>query len=113
MAHIVIPGAGIGGVPAAYRTALQTRNDVALVQEMRAVTNVESLCNPLGFVAVDAHQRRTISTNIYIAVPQIPPRNITWFIKGKWVHWVKIGFEKYFLARCEKEFPSRCLKSWH
>jgi len=33
----------------------------------------------------------------FIAVPQIPPRNITWFTKGRWVHWAKIAFEKYFL----------------
>lgn len=35
----------------------------------------------------------------FIAVPQIPPRNITWFKKGKWVHWSKIGFEKYFIQK--------------
>ncbi|MFC1589611.1 NAD(P)/FAD-dependent oxidoreductase, partial [Pseudomonadota bacterium] len=23
----------------------------------------------------------------FIALPQIPPRNVTWFKKGKWVHW--------------------------
>jgi sulfide:quinone oxidoreductase len=38
----------------------------------------------------------------FIAVPQIPPRNITWFKKGKWVHWAKIGFEKYFLHKMKK-----------
>jgi len=35
----------------------------------------------------------------FLAVPQIPPRNVTWFAKGKWVHWAKIGFEKYFLYK--------------
>ncbi len=38
----------------------------------------------------------------FIAVPQIPPRNITWFKKGKWVHWAKIAFEKYFLRKMKK-----------
>ena len=33
----------------------------------------------------------------FIAVPQIPPRNITWAKKGKWVHWSKVAFEKYFI----------------
>ena len=35
----------------------------------------------------------------FVAIPQIPPRNVTWFRKGKWVHWAKIGFEKYFLYK--------------
>jgi sulfide:quinone oxidoreductase len=33
----------------------------------------------------------------FIAVPQIPPRNLTWFKVGKWVHWAKVAFEKYFI----------------
>jgi sulfide:quinone oxidoreductase len=35
----------------------------------------------------------------FVAMPQIPPRNITWFKKGKWVHYAKIAFEKYFLRK--------------
>jgi sulfide:quinone oxidoreductase len=35
----------------------------------------------------------------FIAVPQIPPRNITWFRKGKWVHWLKVAFEKYYIFK--------------
>ncbi|ALS97871.1 NAD(P)/FAD-dependent oxidoreductase [Lacimicrobium alkaliphilum] len=35
----------------------------------------------------------------FVAMPQIPPRNVTWFKKGKWVHLAKIGFEKYFLRK--------------
>jgi sulfide:quinone oxidoreductase len=33
----------------------------------------------------------------FVAVPQIPPRNITWAKKGKWAHWAKVAFEKYFI----------------
>ncbi len=33
----------------------------------------------------------------FIALPQIPPRNVTWAGKGKWVHWAKAFFEKYFI----------------
>ncbi len=33
----------------------------------------------------------------FIALPQIPPRNVTWAKKGKWVHLAKIAFEKYFI----------------
>ncbi|XQW86538.1 NAD(P)/FAD-dependent oxidoreductase [Thalassotalea piscium] len=35
----------------------------------------------------------------FVALPQIPPRNTTWFSKGKWVHLAKIAFEKYFLYK--------------
>jgi sulfide:quinone oxidoreductase len=33
----------------------------------------------------------------FIAAPQIPPRNLTWFKTGRWVHWAKVAFEKYFI----------------
>ncbi len=33
----------------------------------------------------------------FVALPQIPPRNLTWAKKGKWVHLAKIAFEKYFI----------------
>ena len=35
----------------------------------------------------------------FVALPQIPPRNVTWTKMGKWVHYAKIGFEKYFLYK--------------
>jgi sulfide:quinone oxidoreductase len=35
----------------------------------------------------------------FVALPQIPPRNVNWFRKGKWVHFAKIAFEKYFLYK--------------
>ena len=38
----------------------------------------------------------------FVALPQIPPRNVTWFKKGKWVHHAKIGFEKYFIRKMRK-----------
>jgi sulfide:quinone oxidoreductase len=38
----------------------------------------------------------------FVAMPQIPPRNLTWFKKGKWVHTAKIAFEKYFLRKMRK-----------
>jgi sulfide:quinone oxidoreductase len=132
-----------------------------------AVAAVEGLCNPRGFVIVDAHQRSpkyrdifaagvcvaippvevtpvptgapktgfmiesmvtTIVRNIeadlrgtaanfeatwnavcladmgdggvaFVALPQIPPRNLTWAKKGRWVHAAKVAFEKYFLYK--------------
>ncbi|HEX7637386.1 MAG TPA: FAD-dependent oxidoreductase [Burkholderiaceae bacterium] len=35
----------------------------------------------------------------FVALPQIPPRNVNWFTKGRWVHLAKIAFEKYFLHK--------------
>lgn len=35
----------------------------------------------------------------FVAIPQIPPRNVTWARKGKWVHLAKIAFEKYFMRK--------------
>lgn len=38
----------------------------------------------------------------FVAIPQIPPRNVAWFKKGKWVHMAKIAFEKYFIRKMKK-----------
>ncbi|MGE5466293.1 MAG: NAD(P)/FAD-dependent oxidoreductase [Ignavibacteria bacterium] len=38
----------------------------------------------------------------FVALPQIPPRNVNWFKKGKWVHLAKVGFEKYFMRKMKK-----------
>ncbi|MEO6227843.1 MAG: FAD/NAD(P)-binding oxidoreductase [Thermomonas sp.] len=35
----------------------------------------------------------------FVALPQIPPRNVTWTKVGKWVHLAKLAFEKYFLYK--------------
>jgi len=135
---------------------------------VEAVANVESLCNPKGFVITDEFQRSPAYPNIFsggvcvaippvedtpvptgtpktgymietmmtaiahnlksiiidgaepsakgtwqaicladmgdtgaafVAIPQIPPRNVTWYKKGKWVHLAKIAFEKYFMRK--------------
>jgi sulfide:quinone oxidoreductase len=132
-----------------------------------AIAAVPELCNPRGFVIVDAHQRSPRYPNVFsagvciaippvektpvptgapktgymiesmvsaicenvvaeiegrpavargtwnaicladfgdtgaafVALPQIPPRNVTWAKAGKWVHLAKIAFEKYFLRK--------------
>ncbi len=38
----------------------------------------------------------------FVAMPQIPPRNVAWMKKGKWVHLAKIAFEKYFIKKMKK-----------
>jgi sulfide:quinone oxidoreductase len=38
----------------------------------------------------------------FVAMPQIPPRNVSWMKKGKWVHLAKVAFEKYFMSKMKK-----------
>jgi sulfide:quinone oxidoreductase len=38
----------------------------------------------------------------FVALPQIPPRNVNWFSEGKWVHLAKVAFEKYFMRKMRK-----------
>ena len=35
----------------------------------------------------------------FVAIPQIPPRNINWSSRGRHIHLAKIAFEKYFLHK--------------
>jgi sulfide:quinone oxidoreductase len=35
----------------------------------------------------------------FVALPQIPPRNVNWFSEGKWVHVAKVAYEKYFIGK--------------
>ena len=51
----------------------------------------------------------------FVAMPQIPPRNVNWSSHGKWVHLAKIAFEKYFLRKIrngnsEPVYEKRVLK---
>ena len=39
---------------------------------------------------------------VFVALPQIPPRNVNWFAEGKWVHLAKIAFEKYFIRKMKR-----------
>ncbi|MBW7852012.1 MAG: NAD(P)/FAD-dependent oxidoreductase [Rhodospirillales bacterium] len=38
----------------------------------------------------------------FVAMPQIPPRNVNWASEGKWVHVAKVAFEKYFLHKVRR-----------
>ena len=38
----------------------------------------------------------------FVALPQIPPRNVNWFKEGKWVHLAKVAFEKYFMLKMKR-----------
>jgi len=97
-----------------------------------AVFGIEGLINPRGFILVDKHQSNPKYKNIFavgvcvaippveatwnavcladfgntgvafVALPQIPPRNVNWFSEGKWVHVAKVAFEKYFIRKMKK-----------
>lgn len=43
---------------------------------------------------------------MFVAQPQIPPRNVNWAADGKWVHTAKVAFEKLFLKRLSKGKPT-------
>jgi sulfide:quinone oxidoreductase len=38
----------------------------------------------------------------FMAQPQIPPRNVNWAAHGKWVHFAKEQFEKYFIGKLRR-----------
>ena len=38
----------------------------------------------------------------FVAQPQIPPRNVNWSARGKWVHLAKAGFESYFIGKLRR-----------
>jgi sulfide:quinone oxidoreductase len=38
----------------------------------------------------------------FVAMPQIPPRNVNWSSEGRWVHLGKIAFEKYFIGKIRR-----------
>ncbi|SMN01092.1 FAD-dependent pyridine nucleotide-disulphide oxidoreductase [uncultured Candidatus Thioglobus sp.] len=41
----------------------------------------------------------------FVAMPQIPPRNVTWAKKGKMMHLAKIAFEKFFIRNMKTGNP--------
>lgn len=38
----------------------------------------------------------------FVAEPEIAPRNVNWSSEGRWVHFAKVGFEKYFLRKVRR-----------
>ena len=38
----------------------------------------------------------------FVALPQMPPRNVNWFAEGRWVHLAKVAFERYFMRKMKK-----------
>lgn len=38
----------------------------------------------------------------FYAEPEIPPRNVNWSSEGRWVHFAKVAFERYFLRKVRR-----------
>jgi sulfide:quinone oxidoreductase len=49
---------------------------------------------------------------MFVAEPQIPPRNLNWSAKGKWVHFAKIAFERYFLHKIRRGESEPFYERW-
>jgi sulfide:quinone oxidoreductase len=74
------------------RLYLRARSQVGISREDRPVEKVPTLS---ASCLAD-----TGDTGIaFVAVPQVPPRNITWARAGRWVHLAKAAFESYFLRK--------------
>ena len=48
----------------------------------------------------------------FVAEPQIPPRNVNWSSEGKWVHFAKIAFEKFFLHKIRRGESEPFYERW-
>ena len=48
----------------------------------------------------------------FVAEPQIPPRNVNWSAEGKWVHYAKVAFEKYFIHKIRKGESEPFYERW-
>ncbi|MDE2465953.1 MAG: NAD(P)/FAD-dependent oxidoreductase [Alphaproteobacteria bacterium] len=48
----------------------------------------------------------------FVAEPQIPPRNVNWSAQGKWVHYAKQAFEKYYLRKMRRGESEPFYERW-
>jgi sulfide:quinone oxidoreductase len=48
----------------------------------------------------------------FVAQPEIPPRNLNWSSQGRWVHYAKIAFEKYFLRKIRRGESEPIYERW-
>ncbi len=72
-----------------------------IAADLRGGTKVDGLTLPVSCIA-DAGD-----TAYYFSVdPFLPPRNKVAHKKGKWAHYLKLAFEKYYLARIRHDWPS-------
>ncbi len=69
--------------------------------DLRGGPKVDGLTQPVTCIA-DAGD----TAYYFSADPFLPPRNKVVQKKGKWAHYAKVAFEKYYLARIRHDWPS-------
>lgn len=132
MAHTVILGAGIGGLPMTFEPYIGhlglngVGDSKSMMESIFRDKSVRWICNAkvtkveAGLMHVTEHdedgkpKKEHATWNAvcladfgdrgaaFVALPQIPPRNVSWFSEGYWVHLAKIAFEKYFMRKMKK-----------
>jgi sulfide:quinone oxidoreductase len=103
---VAIPPPGQTAVPVAVPKTGQMTELMAqaaahnIVAELRGGTKMDGLSLPVTCIA-DAGD-----TAFYLyANPFLPPRNKVIHKKGKWARYLKLAFEKYYLARIRHDLP--------
>lgn len=48
----------------------------------------------------------------FVAQPQLPPRNLNWSAYGKWVHWAKYLFERFFIYKIRRGTSEPFYERW-
>lgn len=73
----------------------------AAAKNIRCMIDGEDLCHEATWNAICIADFGDGGVG-FIAMPQIPPRNVNWSADGGWVHLAKVAFEKYFLGKIRR-----------
>jgi len=97
---IAIPPVGNYAVPVGVpKTGFMIESMVvAAARNMRAVMDGEAPTNVATWNAVCIADFGDGGV-AFVAMPQIPPRNVNWAGEGRWVHLAKEAFEGYFMRK--------------
>ena len=73
-----------------------------IVADLHGGTKVDGLTTLPGSCIADAGD----TAYYFYADPFLPPRNKVVHKKGKWAHYLKLAFERFYLARIRHDWPS-------
>ena len=108
MAHIIIIGAGIGGLPMVFVMREMARPEDSVTVLANTKTFHFPCCSGLPGTGSSRDLECICLADCgstgaaFVALPQIQPRNVNWFSHGHWVHAAKIAFEKDFMHKLKK-----------
>ena len=113
--RVARPSSGPG--PAGQRVADQLRSYLACRGGVRRLTvdpsGTEVIAYRLsGRCSLTVRDQLGDGGVAFVAEPQIPPRNVNWAAQGKWVHYAKIAFEKYFLHKIRRGESEPFYERW-